>query len=274
LNRKKKHQTTTTTTQSNKKQTKTLWVMETLGLTSTAQKNEPESWGLNRQQIENEFRINSKQMVCTTQLGHRFSRVNSYWKTVLGWEEEELLSGSYLRYIHPDDIEKTLEYDNHFIPTGYLNRWRCKDGSYRYLSWISLAPVGISSSVGERATFSIVQDVTLDVILREEKENQIRMLNEQLDFNNGVIHSIKSITELYLGPLASLGLDEVNFDDLINHFIRLTESSFGFLVQQHSLSPSLSVLQQRVVYSSENTPWIFSEAQVGLIFICFKVHTR
>ena len=244
---------------------------ETLGLTLTSQKNEPNSWGLNCQQIENEFRINSKQMVCTTQLGHRFSRLNSYWKVILGWEEEELLSGSYLRFIHPEDIKKTLEYDNHFIPTGFFNRWRCKDGSYRYLSWISLAPVGVSSSVGERATFSIVQDVTLEVILQEQKENQIRILNEQLAFNNEVFHSIQGITKLYLGPLASLGADEINFDDLIKHFIGLTESSFGFLVQQQSLGPSLSVAQQRVVWSTGTTPLIFSADQVGLFLFASKL---
>lgn len=230
--------------------------------TTSETTNYPYSWGLNREQIEREFKIDSKQMVCITQLGHHLSRINHYWKIALGWEEDELLSGSYLRFIHPEDVEKTLEYDKHFIPTGFWNRWRCKDGSYRYLSWIGLAPVGVSSSVGERSTFSIVQDVTLEMILQEQKENQIRLLNDQLAFNKDVIHSILSITQLYLGPLANLGGgDDINSDDLVRHFIRLTESDFGFLVQQSSLA-SVNVSGQNWVYSTEIEPWSFSDSQL------------
>jgi len=195
-------------------------------------------------------------------LGHNFFRVNSKWKQVLGWEEEELLGCSYLSFIHPEDLEKTLEYEKNFIPTGFYNRWRCKDGTYRYLSWTGISPVG-SSAQKERPSFSIVRDITIDIIVKEEHKKQIQLLNERLMFNNKVVQAISDLTKLYLGPLATLTEGpEDNLEALINHFVRLTDSGFGLLIQEPK-EEIIHISQKDLLFS--NTAYELSAAQFSQI---------
>jgi PAS domain S-box-containing protein len=226
-------------------------------------------WGLSSTQIEQVFR-ESTELVCLMRLGHNFSRVNSKWKEVLGWEETELLKCSYLNFIHPGDIEKTVEYENHFIPTGFYNRWRCKDGTYRYLSWTGLAPMG-SSPRTERPTFSIVRDITLEFIAKEAREAKVNLLSEQLEFNNSMIQSISDLTRLYLGPLLYLveAIDGDNLVDLVRHFVQLTGSSFGLLVQEPK--KETHVLLRDLVFSSYRSIPFLSEPQVGNSFLLFAL---
>jgi len=78
-----------------------------------------------------------------------------------------------------------------------------------------------------------VRDITLEIILLGEREDQIKMLNEQLLFKNRVVQAISDITAVYLGPLATLIREPTanNLSPIVHHFVQLTESSFGLLLQ-------------------------------------------
>jgi PAS domain S-box-containing protein len=58
---------------------------------------------------------------------------------VLGWTEEEVLSMSIFDLLHPDDLEHTragFELTQVGQPAlRFANRYRCKNGSYRWISW-------------------------------------------------------------------------------------------------------------------------------------------
>ena len=68
-----------------------------------------------------------------------FIQVNKAWETILGWTQEEITSAPWIDFVHPEDIEKTLAIGNEWAEGKALltfkNRYRCKDGSYRWLSW-------------------------------------------------------------------------------------------------------------------------------------------
>jgi PAS domain S-box-containing protein len=88
-----------------------------------------------------------------------FVRVNPAFTSILGYSEEELLSRSFLEFVHPDDIEATNRVINEKIRRGdrvikFINRHRCRDGSYRWLSWVS-------QPVPEQGlTYAIAHDIT------------------------------------------------------------------------------------------------------------------
>ena len=88
----------------------------------------------------------SLDMLCISGFDGFFKKVNPAFESVLGFTAEELCSSSYLEFIHPEDIERTkLEVEKQLL-TGaqvlsFENRYRCKNGAYRLLSWKS-APVG------------------------------------------------------------------------------------------------------------------------------------
>jgi PAS domain S-box-containing protein len=82
----------------------------------------------------------SNEMLCVADGRGYFSRVNQAWTAALGWSEAELTTRPYIDFVHPDDIPATLS-EAALLQTGthetiaFENRYRCRDGSYRWLSW-------------------------------------------------------------------------------------------------------------------------------------------
>ncbi len=186
------------------------------------------AWGITEQEMEETF-AGSEYLICLIEFGGHFKRLNANWTKLLGWEIEELLRTPYYELIHPDDIQKTLVYETNFIPSGFINRYRCKDGSYRWLSWIGLSNLEVAAG---QPSFAIVMDVTLAELLKQKSGQQISLLNEHLNFQTNIIKSITEVQRLYLGQLGQYG-DEPNevisFQHIIQHFVTLSNSEFGFI---------------------------------------------
>jgi len=83
----------------------------------------------------------SLDLLCIAGLDGFFKRVNPSWTRVLGWSEAELLSRPVAEFMHPEDRARTLQARARLmqgVPVmGLENRYRCKDGAYRWLSWQS-----------------------------------------------------------------------------------------------------------------------------------------
>jgi PAS domain S-box-containing protein len=87
-----------------------------------------------------------------------FVRLNPAWEHTLGFRITELLGEPYLSFVHPDDRERTLA-EARKIMTGvdtitFENRYRCKDGSYKWLQWTS------TPDVGRGLIYAAARDVT------------------------------------------------------------------------------------------------------------------
>ncbi len=71
-----------------------------------------------------------------------FVQTNPAWNTTLGWSDAEIREMVYLDFLHPEDVERTKEIFKAMkqgAPALYFeNRYRCKDGSYRWLSWVAV----------------------------------------------------------------------------------------------------------------------------------------
>ncbi len=68
-----------------------------------------------------------------------FKEVSAACLPILGWTPEEMMARPYRDFLHPDDIEQDPQRFRKAVDgTGLLhmkNRYRCKDGNYRWLSW-------------------------------------------------------------------------------------------------------------------------------------------
>lgn len=101
-------------------------------------------------------------------------QINPAWVRVLGWSRDELMTHPILHYVHPDDQELfesawSLLRDGTPIE-GLEVRFRCRDGSYRWLAWDSF-PYADRGLV-----FSVVRDVTN----RKESERQLHEYRDRL----------------------------------------------------------------------------------------------
>jgi len=89
-------------------------------------------------ELDRFFRLNID-LLCIADSGGRFLRLNHAWEGVLGWPLSDLEGQEYLNLVHPEDRPATmiameaLRTDKDVI--NFVNRYRCKDGSYRFIEW-------------------------------------------------------------------------------------------------------------------------------------------
>lgn len=99
------------------------------------------------------------------------NQINPAWVRVLGWSRDELMGHPFLHFIHPADQEFTAEaWDllKEGTPMqGLENRFRCRDGSFRWLSW------GSTPYADRKLVFSVVRDIT------SEKKAEHQLLDYQ-----------------------------------------------------------------------------------------------
>jgi PAS domain S-box-containing protein len=110
----------------------------------------------------------SVDMLCIAGTDGFFKRINPAVVHTLGHSEEELLAKPFLDFVHPDDRADTtaavqrLGAGQQVID--FANRYRCRDGSYRWISWRS-AP---------DSTGTLIHAVGRDVTEQRRLEEQLR----------------------------------------------------------------------------------------------------
>jgi two-component system cell cycle sensor histidine kinase/response regulator CckA len=85
----------------------------------------------------------SLDMLCISKADGYFKRLNPAFSATLGWSMEELLTRPFMDFVHPDDCAATLREVERQVSAGekvlgFVNRYRHKDGSWRWLSWKSV----------------------------------------------------------------------------------------------------------------------------------------
>ena len=79
-------------------------------------------------------------LLAAISLDGRFTLLNPAWEDALGWTIDELLAQPMQERVHQDDVEQTLALtlagrDRSAQLVNFTNRYRHKDGSWRWLLW-------------------------------------------------------------------------------------------------------------------------------------------
>jgi PAS domain S-box-containing protein len=115
----------------------------------------------------------AKDMLCIGGFDGYFKVLNPAWSQTLGWEIHELLEKPWLDFVHPDDRTKTedafttmVEGEAFFY---FENRYLCKGGGFKWLSWNSFP------YVGEHIIIGVVRDISeLKQIEENLKSSEVR----------------------------------------------------------------------------------------------------
>jgi PAS domain S-box-containing protein len=125
-------------------------------------------------------------LLCVADVEGRFRRLNPQWEAVLGYPAGTLEGTSFLDLVHPEDREAT----SHAVARlrdqqpvlGFENRYRCHDGSYRWLEWRS-------SPQGE-LIYAAARDIT------QRKHAERSLAREQM-FTKAVLDSVPGLLYVY-----------------------------------------------------------------------------
>ncbi len=125
------------------------------------------------------FRL-SLDMLCIAGFDGWFKRLNPAWEETLGWSIEELLASPWLDFVHPDDVAATIAEGSRVgdgeATLAFENRYRCKSGEYRTLSWRAVP------SSADGVIYATVRDVTQlragQTALSRSYEERERLLSE------------------------------------------------------------------------------------------------
>jgi len=97
-------------------------------------------------------------LACIVSADGYFKKLNPAWETTLGYTREELLRTPMLDFIHPDDLERTVneiaKQNRDYRTSHFVNRYRCKDGSYKIFDWRT------TFNRDESTRFGIAKDIT------------------------------------------------------------------------------------------------------------------
>ena len=116
-----------------------------------------------------------------------FRTVNPAWEHVTGISAAELTSKPYIEFVHPDDRAATLAEGGKLAEgaktISFRNRYRCQDGSYRWLDWTAV-PLE-----EEKLIYAVARDITQ----QQSAEDAIKTLNKELEaFSYSVSHDLRA----------------------------------------------------------------------------------
>lgn len=133
----------------------------------------------------NHFFVLALDLLCVAGFDGYFKDLNPAWETTLGWSIEELRSRPFRDLLHPDDHAASLANAHLFATPGdgkttFENRFRCKDGSYRWLFWNAAAVPS------QGLVYAIARDITEQKRASEAMLERMRLADLSADIGQAL----------------------------------------------------------------------------------------
>ena len=195
----------------------------------------------------------SLDLLCLAGFDGYFKSLNPAWERVLGFTIDELLTEPFLSFVHPEDRGRTAA-ETAKLMTGeqtvrFDNRYRHRDGSYRWLEWT--ATPDLDRNLIYASARDVTEQIRLEAELRDATAQSKRANQAKSEFVSRMSHELRTPLNAILGFAQLLQLDGLNPEqsdsvdqiltaghhllDLINEVLDLAKIESGHL--SYSLEP-------------------------------------
>ena len=144
--------------------------------------------------------------------------VNPAWTVLLGWTAEQLVGASMLLFVHPDDLVRSVaeaeKLAQGVTTRRFENRYRHRDGRYRWLSWTAVPDDRFIHAVGQDIT---AEKEAAEALSRaEEQLRQAQKMEAVGQLTGGIAHDFNNLLTGIGGALelARRRAEDGRLDDL------------------------------------------------------------
>jgi PAS domain S-box-containing protein len=142
-----------------------------------------EALKLMTEELDRFFKV-SIDLLCIANTDGQFLQLSNSWEKILGYNINSLEGKKFIDFVHPHDVNNTLKVMSGLSSTqdvtGFINRYRCADGSYRWLEWNSTSPDG-------KTMYASARDITEKFEANAAMEKESAFLRKVIDTVPGFI---------------------------------------------------------------------------------------
>ncbi|NQE34435.1 PAS domain S-box protein [Microcoleus asticus] len=119
----------------------------------------------------------SPDMLCVIGFDGYVTLINPAAEKILGYSPAEMIGKLFIEFVHPDDREITLKEVESIAAgnntVGFENRWRCRNGSYKWIAWTA------TRFCEEELIYGVGRDIT-----------DRQRAQESLQYSNSILYSV------------------------------------------------------------------------------------
>ena len=141
-----------------------------------------------------------------------FAAVNPAASAILGWLPEEMLGRSLDEFVLAEDVPATrlaLQQVSNTAMPSFENRYRHRDGGYRWLSWVAAIEGDLIFATGRHVTLEKEAESTLRSMQESLRHSEMALLQSQKlealgKLTGGVAHDFNNVLHIISGNLQLL----------------------------------------------------------------------
>lgn len=208
------------------------------------------------------FLKESPDLICIADTQACFKEINSAFTKILGYSKNELLTNSFTKFIHPDDLEKTLNEVKNLSsgnPTiDFENRYLKKNGEFVYLQW----KANLNSS--NNLIYAIARDITEIRQTQRNLEDSEKSLNVaqkiaktgswEFDLTTNKLNwsnELYAIFEIENKPNPNL------YKDYLTRFTTEDIENLQNMIMKSIIDKTPYEIEHRVILSNNRVKWVF-----------------
>ena len=204
-------------------------------------------------QLYRRFFEGSRELNCVASIDGRFLAINDCWTELLGHSREALLREPFFSFVHPEDVEATAaamaRLGSAESVVRFRNRYRCRDGTYRWLEWTA-HPTGRP----DEAVYGSARDVS-EVVAQEQV----------IAFRDGLLSLITDAQARFITE----GADASWWNFVLERMLLLTGSEYGFIGMVETDASGVYLRTKsitNIAWSDETRRFYDTHAPQGMIF--------